>query len=61
MKKRLCVAAIGAAALLGLGSGLAPANAKAPATQTTVNTAAPACAELYVLVKFGYCWHGFNN
>jgi hypothetical protein len=60
MKKRLCVAAIGAAALLGLGSGLAPASANAPVARKSVTTAAPACTEVYMLFRLGYCWYGLN-
>ena len=61
MKKRLAVALVSGHALVGLGTGLAPAKAapKSP-VPTTVNVTAPACTELYILIRLGYCWHGFH-
>ena len=60
MKKRLAVASVGALALLGLGGGLVTASAKpaAPIAPTSVTATAPACAELYIGLRLGYCWHG---
>jgi hypothetical protein len=56
VKKRLCVAAVGAVALLGLGSGLSSAKAAVP---TRVPARAPACAHLYGL-NLGLCWYGLS-
>lgn len=59
MSKRLFVVAMGAVALFGLGSGLAPAKAASPPAPTTINVNAPACVHLY-RPNFGFCWYGLH-
>ena len=56
MKKRLCVVAVSAVALLGLGSGLSSAKAAVP---TRVPVRAPACVHLYG-PNLGLCWYGLH-
>jgi hypothetical protein len=53
VRKRLCVVALSAIALLGLG--LAPAKAASPPAPSKVNVSTPAaCVHLYLL-NLGYC------
>ena len=56
MKKRFCVVAVSAVALLGVGSGLSSAKAAAP---TRVPVRAPACVHLYG-PNLGLCWYGLQ-
>jgi hypothetical protein len=57
VKKRLLVVAMTAIALFGVGSGLAPADAKTPPPPTSINANAGLCTHIYGL-NFGYCWYG---
>jgi hypothetical protein len=57
VKKRLFIVVLSAVALLGIGSGLAPAKAAVPSAPTSVNTAAPLCLKLYV-INTAICWRG---
>ena len=59
MRKRLCLVAMSAITLLGVGGAMASAKAATAPPPTRVSVNGPQCMHLYA-ANFGYCWYGLN-